>query len=1088
MKTPLRLLTVLFSFYLFTASSIWAGSGPIRVLFLGHESTHHDSGKVLPLLMQNFGREAIWFDYFTHPDQCLNSETLSHYDAVMLYANHGQIKPEQFAALNTFVEEGHGFLPIHCASACFKNDPRFAALVGGEFKSHGTATFQPRILAPEHPVFEGVHGYETWDETYVHAGLNEKGRKLLAERVDGDHREPWTWVREQGHGRVFYTASGHDERTWSNSDFQRMLRNAIVWSVGEARKSNWQAFLKSSRPEKREVHSFVANYEKRPEALSFQHPFDVNGSIERTQVPADMHLELFASEPNIGKPIAMAWDERGRLWLAETKDYPHDVKEDGKGNDRILICEDTDGDGKADKFTVFADGLNIPTGIVFANGGIIVSQPPRFLFLKSSKGDDHADIRQEILTGWGIRDTHAQASNLHYGMDNWLYGAVGYSGFKGEVGGKELQFSQGTYRFRPDGSALQFLHQFSNNTWGQSANDAGDQFGGTANNAPIFYGGIPATVAPAGMQLMSAKRINVEDKAHPITPNFRQVDVFGGYTAAAGSSFIYSPYLPERLQGKAMVCEPTMKLVALMDVRQSGAGYVARDGFNLVASTDEWMSPVCAEVGPDGAVWFCDWQNFIIQHNPTPSTARGGFDAKTGVGGAHENPLRDHGRGRIYRLVWNKAPTGLSKSLPAGPRSQTEWITRLGDANPFWRNTAQRVLVEGKANDSKVTLQTLVKANDGTIGALHALWTLHGLHELDEETHRAALTAKDARLRRNAVRALGTDDAAQKLFFSASVISDSDAVTKLAAWVKLAEFPATQHIQAVVQNIQRTSAGEKDEWLKQALRVLLNRNNLSEFKEGPNLLKNAGLEILAGDGFPEGWKRRDYGSADKAQGNSSAKWSVVTDPKQLHGGKQAIRCTTTAQADTSFFMEVAVKPHTQYRLSGWIRTDGLRGKASLNDHIGRAETQKINGRKEWTEVESIFDSGEKTKASINLLHVGEGTAWWDDLKLCEIAPPENNVTSLLPGDAIRGETLVFKHAAACILCHAIKGQGSAVGPALDGIASRATKEYIKESLLEPNKVLAKGFEQLGVSPMPPMATIFSPQELEDIQSYLQTLK
>ena len=101
---------------------------------------------------------------------------------------------------------------------------------------------------------------------------------------------------------------------------------------------------------------------------------------------------------------------------------------------------------------------------------------------------------------------------------------------------------------------------------------------------------------------MSAKKINVVDKAHTITPNFRQVDVMGGWTAAAGATFIYSPQLPERLQGKAMVCEPTMKTISLMDVQPTGAGYVAKDGFNLVASSDEWMSPVFAEVGPDGAV------------------------------------------------------------------------------------------------------------------------------------------------------------------------------------------------------------------------------------------------------------------------------------------------------------------------------------------------------------------------------------------------------------------------------------------------------------------------------------------------------
>ena len=111
-----------------------AAPRPIRVLFLGHESEHHPSATYLPFLMERNGRDAIYFDYFTKPD-CLNPETLALYDAVMLYANHSTIKPEQFDALKAFVESGHGFLPIHCASACFSNEPRFIALVGGRFKS-----------------------------------------------------------------------------------------------------------------------------------------------------------------------------------------------------------------------------------------------------------------------------------------------------------------------------------------------------------------------------------------------------------------------------------------------------------------------------------------------------------------------------------------------------------------------------------------------------------------------------------------------------------------------------------------------------------------------------------------------------------------------------------------------------------------------------------------------------------------------------------------------------------------------------------------------------------------------------------------
>jgi len=861
---------------------------------------------------------------------------------------------------------------------------------------------------------------------------------------------------------------------------QALDRESILGALSAERRAVWEKFLAAREREVREKNQYVANYEKRPEALTFQKPFSPKGAMERTQVPADCRLELFASEPDIGKPIAFVWDERGRLWLAETSDYPHGVVASGEGNDRVKICEDTDGDGRADKFTVFADKLNIPTGLVLVNGGVVVSQPPRFVFLRDKNGDDRADERKVIVDAWGIGDTHAQASNLHYGYDNWLYGCVGYSGFKGTIGGKEMDFRMGTYRFKADGSAMEFLHQFSNNAWAHSTNDAGDQFGGTANGAPIFFGGIPKSVVPAGVNVMTAKKINVVEQAHTITPNFRQVDVIGGYTSAAGSAFIASANLPARFQGKAMVCEPTMKIVALMDVRPDGAGYTALDAMNLFASSDEWTSPVYAEVGPDGAVWIADWQNFIIQHNPTPSVVRGGFEGKTGVGGAHENPLRDHERGRIYRVVWKNAkPT--QKSL-VGAKTDA-LVAALNDDTQYWRLMAQRLLVESKKTDATDALKKLVLANDGAVGAIHALWALKGLGALDEATHQAALLAKDARLRRNAVRAL--DATAQGLFFGAGVFADRDPATRLAAFVKLAEFPTTPEIKTLVLKLSIEPAIRKDEWLAEAAKLLAKKHGADAFTEGPNLLTNAGLEELDANGQPTGWKRRDYGSKP---GNPGAEWKIVND---AHSGKNALRCITRDAGDTSFFQEVAIKPRTLYRLSGWVKTHALNGKVSFNDHLGRAETEKFTVRHSgsWVEVETTFDSKERTRASINILHVAKGDGYFDDVKLCELLPVEAAAEKALAGDAMRGEKIFWEHpVAACKICHMLKGQGSTVGPALDGIAGKKDEAYLIQSLLEPNAKLAEGFEKLGASPMPPLGLILKPQEMADVQAFVLTLK
>src|SRR5690606_26244203 len=267
------------------------------------------------------------------------------------------------------------------------------------------------IIKADHPAMQSVEEFSTWDETYFHDKLSDD-RTVLMERVEGDHREPWTWVKEHGKGKVFYTAYGHDERTWNNPGFQQLIKSGILWAIDDSVKAQWEAYVSDMPKLVYKNVPNIPNYEKRDPAPQYQEPLSPEESAKLIQVPAGFKLELFASEPDIINPIDMAWDEKGRLWVIETVDYPNTVRDDkGEGDDRIKICEDTDGDGKADKFTVFAEGLNIPTSLVFANGGLIVSQAPHFLFLKDTDGDDKADVKEVIVDGWGTYDTHAGPSN-----------------------------------------------------------------------------------------------------------------------------------------------------------------------------------------------------------------------------------------------------------------------------------------------------------------------------------------------------------------------------------------------------------------------------------------------------------------------------------------------------------------------------------------------------------------------------------------------------------------------------------------------------------------------------------------------------
>ncbi|MBN8246621.1 MAG: c-type cytochrome [Verrucomicrobia bacterium] len=629
------------------------------------------------------------------------------------------------------------------------------------------------------------------------------------------------------------------------------LRRAVLDAVGRQARTEWEAST-ASRPPLRRLPGAVPNYERRPAPVGYQAPLSPQDSLRYTQVPADFDLQLFAAEPDVVKPIALAWDERGRAWVVEARDYPHGLTPEGTpGGDQIKICEDTNGDGRADRFTVFADGLNLATSLVFVNGGILVSEARHMVFLRDTDGDGRADGREILLPGWGVGDSHATQSSLGRGFDNWLYGAVGYSNFRGTVGGKDLQFGQGVFRFKPDGSALEFLHQFNNNTWGFGLNAHGDVFGSTANGHPSFYGYLPAHLlnptqpgfgrrggggfrpgyrldgnnAPEGSatqvrRLPSAKSLAPGMRMHPNTPNVRMVDNFGGYTAAAGHTFMVSDALPPRLQGKALVTEPTAKLIGIMDIQPDGGGYRAADGGNLLASTDEWMSPIFAEVGPDGAVWVIDFYSFIIQHNPTPSPQSAGIQATTGPGGAYqtENDLRDQSHGRIYRVVWKDGPRSPIRSLAGA--NPSELVAALESGNQFWALTAQRLIVENPEKDAVPALRKRVRSGTGGKGAIHALWSLAGLGALDRDTHQAALSARDPALRRNAIRALPPNEAGRQLFFSSPVIQDPDLLTRQAAFVKLLEFPTIPAIQTVVAQLPRTAANVSDPFLNDTVTLL----------------------------------------------------------------------------------------------------------------------------------------------------------------------------------------------------------------------------------------------------------------------------
>jgi putative membrane-bound dehydrogenase-like protein len=796
----------------------------LAVLLLGDHG-HHRPAELARVLKPAFADAGIDLTY-TDDAEALTPDNLAKYDALAIFRDSGDLPPRPEAALLDYVEGSKGLVAIHCASNCFRNSDRYTALVGGRFLRHDTGVFRARIIDAQHPALQGVHSFESWDETYVHNQLAEDIRVLMV-REDAGGYEPYTWVREQGKGRVFYTALGHDEHTWKNEGFQKLLEQGLRWAAGKVPPADVKPFeyVEARVP----YYIPGAKWGTTGEPLKrMQKPLDPAESMKHMHLPEGFEVQLYAADPDIAKPIAMAWDERGRLWIAETVDYPNDMQVPPHGHDRIKILEDTDGDGRADKFTVFADGLSIPTGLAFANGGVIVSQAPDMLFLKSTKSDDHADVRQVLFHGWGTKDTHSGPSNLRPGFDNWVWGTVGYSGFDGTVGGHAERFGQGIWRMKPDGSELEFLTPTSNNTWGLGFRETGDVFASTANNDHAVSFGLPNRVFEGvrGWHGQGSAVIEDHKKIHPITNMVRQVDVHGGFTAACGRAFYTARAFPQEYWDRAsFICEPTGHLVHVDWIVPQGSTFVARDGWNILASDDEWTAPIMAEVGPDGALWVIDWYNFIVQHNPTPS----GFT--TGKGAAYETPLRDKTHGRIYRIV----PKGMK--TPPAPRldraSADELVAALGNDNLWWRQTAQRLLVERGKTDVLPLLAEQVRDGKSAPAAQHALWAMQGLGAFDAaggvwlRVARTALEHKDPAVRRAALGVLPRTADSAAAILAAKCLTDEDAHVRLDALLALSEMPGSKESASALVAFLQEPGNASDRWLPNAAIAAAARSDLA---------------------------------------------------------------------------------------------------------------------------------------------------------------------------------------------------------------------------------------------------------------------
>ena len=441
-------------------------------------------------------------------------------------------------------------------------------------------------------------------------------------------------------------------------------------------------------------------------------------------------IELVAAEPDVFSPVAIAWDEDGRMFVAEMIDYPS-----GPTAGRVRMLEDRDGDGRYEKASVFADGLPFPASVLPWGGGVLVAAAPDVLFLRDSDGDGRADLRRVVLTGFGEGNQQLRVNGLNWGLDNWVYGANGRSDGAlrrpSDPADKAVSLRRRDFRFRPATGEVEAVAGFSQ--FGLPRDDWGNRFP-SWNTVPIRH--VVIEERALGRNPYLAESSSVSEILDPrdgsrvfsisppqVTFNREPVTTFN---ASCGPTVFRGGGLGGAYEGNAFVCESLTNLVHRLSLRPSGPTFTAsrvEQGREFLASTDPAFRPVNLTTGPDGALYVVDFYREMVEHPQfVPEDVR-----------ASVNFRRWHDRGRIWRV----RPDSLAarKASPAPRLSRAgpgELVALLGHANGWWRDTAQRLLVERRDMLVVPALVDTAARAAGPMARLHALWTLEGLGALDD--------------------------------------------------------------------------------------------------------------------------------------------------------------------------------------------------------------------------------------------------------------------------------------------------------------------------------------------------------------------
>ncbi len=505
---------------------------------------------------------------------------------------------------------------------------------------------------------------------------------------------------------------------------------------------------------------------------------DPDPEVERQSfIMADgFEVNLFAADPLIAKPIQMNFDSAGRLWLASSEVYPQ-IKPGETADDKVLILEDADGDGRADKTTVFADGLLIPTGVEPGDGGVYVANSTELLHLKDVDGDGKADARRVVLSGFGTEDTHHLLHTLRWAHDGMLYmnqSIYIHSHIETPHGVRRLN-GGGIWRFRPETMELGVFIRGLVNPWGHQVDRFGQSFATDgAGGQGINY------CLPGAYYFTAVDATRILQGLNPGSPKYSGLEVASGR------------HLPESWQGSMLTNDFRGNRVCRFVVSDDGAGFASREQSELIKTKHQSFRPIDVKMGPDGAIYIADWYNPIIQH--------GEVDFR--------DPRRDHTRGRIWRV------TAKDRPLVERPKLVSADVPRLlealGAPEDYTRRHAKLVLKSRGAAKVVPALAAWVKSLKPDDAAaehlrLEALWVYQGLNVVEPALLGRLLESPDGRIRAAAVRVVEfwKDRLPDALALLTPRVEDEHPRVRLEAVRVLAQIPTQQSADVAMRALDK---------------------------------------------------------------------------------------------------------------------------------------------------------------------------------------------------------------------------------------------------------------------------------------------